>query len=231
MNLRFSLLLSPALGLLGATGLSAAVFQNSETLSSGNDIGDPPSAGLSRVLSITTPITVTADLTITLNIGSAGGDTAWNGDLYVQLISPQGTAVVLVNRTGLSPTDTTTGYGDAGFNVSINDIASADIHSYQSLSYTLNGSTQLTGTWQSDGRVDPTTATRTRNLGTIYGENPNGTWTLLVVDLAPGSLARLNGWGISGSDIAAVPEPLSTALCSSLALVAVAAARRLRRGR
>jgi hypothetical protein len=223
-------LLLPALGLLCANGLMAAVFLNSETLSSGNNIDDPPSAGLSRTLSISTAVTTIAALTITLDIGSAVSDTAWNGDLYVQLISPHGTVAVLVDRAGLSPTDTTTGYGDAGYNVSITDATVNDVHTYQSVAYTLNGSNQLTGTWQSDGRVDPTTSSRTKNLNTIFGENPNGTWTLLVVDQASGSLAKLNGWGISGSDIAAVPEPLSTALCSSLALLALASARRLRRG-
>ena len=221
-------ILLPPLGLLCATGLTAAVFLKDETLSSGNNIGDPPSAGLSRTLTVSTPVTTIADLTITLDIGSATGDTAWNGDLYVQLTSPNGTLVILIDQAGLSPTDTVSGYGDAGYNISINDSAIKDVHNYQTVAYTLNGSNQLTGTWQSDGRVNPTSSSRTKNLNSIVGEDPNGTWTLLVVDLASGSLAQLNGWGISGSDIAAVPEPVATAFSSGLALLALATARRLR---
>ncbi len=206
---------------------SAAIFQNSETLSSNNQIDDPPSSGLARTLTISTPVTVLRDLNISLDIGNATGETAWSGDLYVQLVSPAGTTVVLINRPGLSLSDTTTGYGDSGFNLTIGYGATSDIHTYQSGLYTLNGSGQLTGNWQSDGRTSATSASRSATLDTLVGENPNGTWTLLVADLANGNVAKLNSWGILGSDIAPVPEPRST-LILGVALLAGAVALRRR---
>ncbi len=235
MNSHFSLILSSTLGLLGATGLSAAVFQNSETLSSGNGIDDSPSAGLSRTLTITSPITVITQLTISLDIGSATGNTAWNGDLYVQLTSPQGTEVVLINRPGVSPTDNT-GYGDAGYFCTINSSpgSTQDIHTYQSsvgYPFSINGSGQIFGAFQSDGRVDPTSGSRTKTLDNLFGENPNGTWTLLVADLDSGHLAKINGWGINGSDPQSVPEPAATALCTALTLLAAGVALRSHRER
>ena len=219
-------LLTPIAGLLTASAASAAVFLGSETLTTGNQIGDPPSAGLARTLNISSPITRITDLNVTLDISSVAGDAAWNGDLYVQLTSPHGTVVVLVDQAGLSSLDPTTGYGDAGYTVTVGDDWPNDIHNYRTFAYSLNGAGQLTGSWHSDGRVDPTSATRSKTLSQLYGEDPNGTWTLLVVDLGPSGLAKLNGWGILGSDVSLVPEPGAMALATGFACLVGATARR-----
>ena len=217
--------LSILTALAAGSTASAAVFQNSETLSSNNQIDDPPASGLARTLTISTPVTVIRDLDISLDIGNATGETAWNGDLYVQLVSPAGTTVVLINRPGLSLSDTTSGYGDSGFNLTIRDDVTGDVHTYRSGLYTLNGAGQLTGNWQSDGRTSATEATRSAKLDTLVGENPNGTWTLLVADLANGNVAKLNSWGILGSDIAPVPEPRSTLVLGVVLLAGAVALR------
>ena len=226
--------MKPHFALLAASVLAlpfthAAVFTVSETLGSGNTINDPTDPGLARVLTVSTPVLTLTDLSITLDIGSADGSTAWNSDLYVQLSSPSGALAVLINRTGLTPLNGD-GYGDAGFNVTINDGAANDIHLYQTVGYTLNGSGQLTGTWQSDGRADALGDTRGSALAGLLGTNPNGAWTLLVADLGSGNLAKLNGWSIDGVGTT-VPEPAATAAAAGLAALTVALFRRVRTAR
>lgn len=196
----------------------AAILSGSETLSSGNIVYDTPFAGISRTLNISAAGGNITDLSVTLNLGSAAGDTAWNSDLYVQLTSPQGTVAVLVNRPGITASDSV-GYGDAGIDVTFHDSAVQDVHLYQEISYTLNSGGQLTGTWQSDGRTDPTSLSRSSPMSQFIGENPNGAWVLLVADLGNGNVAQVNSWGISGVT-AAVPEPATLAAWTGLALVA-----------
>ncbi len=216
MNFRSRLFLTA--GLLLAPLAQAGVIMVSDTLSSGNAISDAPGPGLARVLNVPVTGALITDISVDLNIGSYVGDTAWNGDLYAQLTGPSGSLSVLINRTGVSLPDDA-GYGDAGFHVTLNDSATDDIHTYQSVSYSLNGAGQLTGTWQSDGRADPTAPDRSKSLSQFIGQNPNGNWTLLVSDLANGNRAQLNSWSIS---ITTVPEPATTSALSGLALLGFA---------
>jgi subtilisin-like proprotein convertase family protein len=146
-------------------------------------------------------------VTVSVNIESG-----FNGDLYGYLVSDSGFAVLL-NRTG-STAGNEYGYGNTGFNVTFSDAAGADIHSYQNGSFTLNGNGQLTGTWQPDGRaVDPSgamdTDARTATLASFLGGNPNGTWTLFLMDASTGGQSTLNSWSLS---IDVVPEPATWAM-------------------
>jgi hypothetical protein len=92
-----------------------------------------------------------------------------------------------------------------------------DVHFYQAVSYALNGSGQLTGTWQPDGRlVSPLSsgaiiagAARGNQLGVFDGMDANGTWTLFAADLSPGGISTLTDWSLV---ITTVPEPDSLAL-------------------
>ena len=195
---------------------SAAVFQSDSSLSSPLSIGDPPSSGVALTLEVSTPATSIDSLGVLLSINSAVSDQAWNGDLYVQLTSPSGTVVVLVNRAGLSLADPHAGYGDAGMVLDINDESSNDIHAYQTVAYQLDPNGWLTGSWQSDGRVNPTSGSRPLRLSNLYGEDPNGTWTLLVSDMSTGNRAVIGSWSLYGS---AVPEPVSSTL-AGVALLA-----------
>ncbi len=135
----------------------------------------------------------------------------WTGDLYAYLHFG-GAHAVLVNRPGTTATDTV-GYGDAGLQIRLRDDApNGDIHAYR---LTLSGdptqglTAPLTGDWTPDGRTsDPDavrdTDPRTALLGTFTGMLPNGTWTLFVADLAPGSVHHLDAWGL---ELTMVPEP------------------------
>lgn len=143
---------------------------------------------------------------ISVNLNITGG---FNGDLYIYLLSPQNYQVVLLNRVGLSSANTLA-YGDAGFNITLT-AAGANIHNYQSGSYSLSGG-QLTGTWGADRRIiDPQSApgafdaAPTGNNFDVYNNtDPNGIWTLAAYDLSGGYQSTLVSWGLT---VVTVPEP------------------------
>ena len=171
---------------------SASGYQDSHTLS-----------GLPGIIS---------DVNVTLNL--SGG---FNGDLYAWL-SHDGGLSILLNRVGRSSTNGV-GYGNTGFgpdasqvSFTLDDQAARDVHFYRFGAYTLNGSGQLTGAWQPDGRIlDPESAgglfdgaARANLLSVFNGMNPNGGWTLFVADLSSGGVSTLTDWSLQ---IAVVPEP------------------------
>ena len=143
-----------------------------------------------------------ADVRVTLNI--SGG---YNGDLYGYLRLNSSPLVVLLNRVGVTGTDPD-GYASSGFSITLAANAAHDIHFYQNFSPSYNGSGQLTGTWQADGRTDPLTSSR-GSLDAFDGYNPNGTWTLFFADQNVGDQSTLVSWSL---DIEAVPEPVVVAL-------------------
>jgi subtilisin-like proprotein convertase family protein len=157
------------------------------------------------------------DVNVTLNI--AGG---FNGDLYAYLYH-NNTMAVLLNRVGRTGGNSV-GYPDAGFGLDaaqqsflFDDQATRDVHLYRTFGYVLNGSGQLTGTWQPDGRkIDPLsagmvfdTASRSAMLNVFNGMDPNGLWLLYVADVSPGFQGALANWNL---DITLVPEPTTIAV-------------------
>jgi subtilisin-like proprotein convertase family protein len=166
------------------------------------------------------------DIKVSLNI--SGGA---NSDLYGYLSGPNGGFSILLNQVGKTSGDST-GYLDTGFNVTFDRSAAHDIHQYQSISgYSINGSGQLTGTWQPDGRnvglspnysVDNSTL-RTELLNSFDNKNPNGNWTLFIADLSSGEQSTVVSWGMQ---ITAVPEPQEYAALTALGLVIFAFVKR-----
>lgn len=163
------------------------------------------------------------DVNVTLTI--SGG---WSGDLYGYLLHDTGFAVLL-NRTGHTDGNSA-GYGDPGFNVTIDDdLANSDIHLYQLFSATYNSVGQLLGSWQSDARdVHPLTVLdtdpRTATLDSFNTLNPNGEWMLYLADVSSGEQSTITGWSMQ---ITVVPEP--AALIPSLLLLGWARLLHLRR--
>jgi len=169
----------------------------------GNPVGVTELFTVSDLSGSITNVQVTLDIT--------GG---FNGDLYAYLVSPQGQMAVLLNRPGVDGSNPS-GYGNAGFNLTLDGLATNDIHYYQSGSYTLT-SGQLTGTWAADGRnIDPQSAgsvfastlpTAGLNLYSgLSGGDVNGTWSLFIADLVGGgSSPTLNSAVLT---IMTVPEP------------------------
>jgi len=173
-----------------------------------------------------------SDLTVSLNIGSAPGSTAFNGDLYAYLTGPNGGYSVLLNRPGVG-TGNSFGYADTGFNVTFALSGSpANIHTYGAGSFSLNGSGQVTGTWAADGRtVDPLSTPPSgfdpngnAGLDSFVNANPNGAWVLFLSDASGGNTAEVNSWTLN---VTTIPEPSSWALAAAGA-VALAIFRRRR---
>ncbi len=149
----------------------------------------------------------------------------YNGDLYAYLSGPGTGFAVLLNRVGVSSTDSF-GYADAGFNIILDDnAANGNIHYYQNTSNPGGG--QLTGTWAPDGEaVDPVSgavgeSSSSAMLASFMGGNPNGTWTLFVSDLSSGGepASTLVSWGMT---ITTVPEPQAWAMGAMGALILLA---------
>lgn len=161
-----------------------------------------------------------ADLQVTLSIAGTG-EGAFNGNLYVELLNGAGGFAVLLNRPGLSSSNPF-GYGDNGLDVTFSDAAANDIHFYQSVTYNLNLSGQLTGTWQPDGEnisplsepsaFDNALQNQTAPLSSFNGDSPDDNWTLYVADLAQGSSEQLDSWSL---DFMTVPEPNETSLTAA----------------
>ena len=167
----------------------------------GNPVGLASSTTLSGLGNYVTSISVQLDIT--------GG---FNGDLYVYLAGPAGGFTVLLNRVGLTASNPF-GYSDTGFNITLSDSGTANIHTYQ-LSGPSYSSGQLTGTWVPDGRnIDPlhssgaafdSASTSANLMNAFFASDPNGAWTLYAADLSSGSQATLVSWGLT---VVTVPEP------------------------
>ena len=145
------------------------------------------------------------------------------GDFYAQLLTPDGTKVVLLNRVG-STSENPLGSAADGFNVtfSLTD-NQGDIH------LTDVSSGLIEGTWDADGRENTLnvvdTDPRTAGLNDVYGDNPSGTWTLSVADLQDGGgSGQLVSWGL---DIQAVPEPAVASLIGISGLLMLLIRRRV----
>lgn len=174
--------------------------------------------------------TITA-VSVTLNI--TGG---FNGDLYAYL-SHGGVLLPLLNRVGVSGTGdgNDVGYLETGLNLTLDPAAANDVHFYRDYSPAYNGSGQLTGTWQPDGRsIDPASdralfdSAGRLTFASFNGLDPNGMWTLFIADLSPGGQSELAGWALS---VTAVPEPVNAALgFLAVALVSTALSRINRAG-
>ncbi len=106
---------------------------------------------------------------------------------------------MLLNRPGRTPANPY-GYSDAGFNITLADSATNDLHNYRTVTTPPAGSA-LAGSWKPDARyVHPTlvtdTSTRSAFLSVFNGLNANGTWTLFLADIDPGGTNSLNSWAL-----------------------------------
>ncbi len=181
--------------------------------------GNP--SGLANLQNVSSPgITTITSVKVTVDISGT-----FNGDLYAYLQHSGGLAVLL-NRSGRTAGNAF-GYDDDGFNVTFDDLATNNVHTYRDQVNPTAGN-PLTGTWQPDARAvdpdlvvdtDPPTATL---AAAFNGKNANGDWTLFVADLSGGSAHTLNGWSL---EITGIPEP-SGAVLLGFGLAALAVRRR-----
>ncbi|HFA51197.1 MAG TPA: T9SS type A sorting domain-containing protein [Bacteroidetes bacterium] len=122
----------------------------------------------------------TPTVTSTLNVSATGTiddvnvlgldiTHTWINDLIITLESPSGTQVTLINRICGSENNILTNFDDA----------SANPHSSLPCPPTNNG------TYQPDSP-----------LSAFFGENPSGTWTLIIQDVFNQDGGSLNGWSL-----------------------------------
>jgi subtilisin-like proprotein convertase family protein len=206
--------------------LTAAVIAQGQMVTVNSLIPDNDANGLVSTLNLTTSDTAIQSITVTLNISNAPGDTAWNGDLFAYLTHDSGPSTgfaVLLNRVGVSASDAS-GYSNRGFAITLSDTATRDVHLYQTLSPTYDSNARLTGLWQPDERnISPTspgsdfdTASRSSNLGSFTGLNPNGLWVLFISDNSVGGQAALDSWTLS---ITQVPVLNITLMSTNTAII------------
>lgn len=188
------------LGLLGHSLAATTIV----TMNVNAAIPDDDSSGIASTIVVSTPIQSVEAITLILNIGNEFA--MWNGDYYAYLVHDSG-FVVLLNRTGRTATNSD-GYGDPGFAITLDDLASGDIHLYQDILDPAGGI--LTGDWQPDRRlIDPASSLdsspRGSALSAFNGMNPNGNWTLFVTDTVAGGEGRLVDWTLTIKG--QIPEP------------------------
>lgn len=157
----------------------------------------------SPVFSQNTPTPILDVQTVTSTINIAGADPylwkvvlttaithTYNGDLTLTLISPAGTRVTLSRELGSTADDV--------FNGSVwDDAAPTPVVDY---SFTSG----VTAT-----PIAPEAA-----FGKLAGENPNGVWTLEVIDDASGDVGSINSWSLALTT-SATPVPTTTVYTST----------------
>jgi MYXO-CTERM domain-containing protein len=161
---------------------------------------------------------------VTVGLNISGG---YNGDLYAYLAGPNGGFAVLLNRAGVSNSASAFGYGDSGFNVTFSDAAANSIQYYQNYVNPAGGI--VAGTWQPEGvNISPQsppasflTSGQTAMLGSLDGQDANGTWTLFVSDMSAGGQGTVVGWSLDITTTA-TPEPQTWVLAvAGIGLLAV----------
>ena len=194
-------------------------------------IPDNSTVGLAATAIVSGYQPTITEVNVTLNITGE-----FNGDLYVYL-SHGGVLLPLLNRVGVTGTGGGNGVGylEKGLNLTLDPAAANDVHFYRDYNPAYNGSGQLTGTWQPDGRnIDPASdpalfdSANRLTFASFNGLDPDGTWTLFIADLSPGGQSQLAGWALS---VTAVPEPVNVALgFLAVAFLSTAVARSRRAG-
>ncbi len=105
----------------------------------------------------------------------------WVGDLYVDLMAPDGTIVNLIDRPGVPASN----YGCDQDNLSVTMDDEAD-EGYDVL--------ESTCTQGDDYAIQGSFASAGLQLSELYGESSEGEWKLIVRDMADGDDGQLNNW-------------------------------------
>lgn len=220
-------LFSAALAASVALSAGADTVTNTFSFSAGQVVPDHNLSGLVRVGAVSlASIPAVQEIRVGLNISGN-----FNGDLYAYL-QKDGAQTILLNRVGVGSFNPF-GYSDAGFNVTFSDSAAADIHGYRTTPGPLTS--QLTGTWQPDGRtISPNdapslfdAAPRPAMLSAFDGIDPTGDWNLFICDVSAGGTSTLNSWSLQFvNTVTPVPEPGTIALLGLGAAAVVVASRR-----
>ena len=147
-------------------------------------IPDNNPTGITSTVTVPNGVNV-GKIKVTLNINHT-----WDGDLKINLISPSGTTILLVNRRGSS--------GDNFTNTVLDDAAATAI---------ANGAAPFTGSYRPE-----------QQLSTLQGEPAGGKWTLSLADLASSDTGTLNSWSITVYPLLTTCAPATPGPATSLAV-------------
>ncbi len=154
-----------------------------------------------------------SNVVVSLNLAGNPAAQGWAGDMFVSLNRDLGSqTAVLLNQAGVTPSNSA-GFGAIGWNVSFRyGAVNGDVH----FATPTSPSTVVTGTWQPDGRLNPTSTSRPAGLDVFNSGTGNATWYLTIADLSPGGSMTLTSWSLTLEGTSSVPEP-----AESLGFVAV----------
>jgi subtilisin-like proprotein convertase family protein len=124
-----------------------------------------------------------------------------NGQLHLQLRSPQGTVMDLSFENGIGDADV--------FNGTIWDDSAGVTNPPGPASLATYVTNVVNSPLEPDG-----------SLGMFYGENPNGVWTMILTDILPGHTGTLNSWKMEVTTLPAAPG-IAEATGSNPATVAI----------
>ena len=146
-------------------------------------------------------------------------------DIDILLVGPAGQNIILMSDTGVN-------FNVTGINLVFDDAAANSLPDFAQL---VSGTFKPTNFFSPDAFPAPAPTPSSSSLLSFFnGTNPNGTWSLYVVDdTAADSGSISGGWGLTITDDAntgAIPEP-TTALLLGAGLIALVAARARREPR
>ena len=168
------------------------------------------------------------DVLVTISLSGALPGQGWAGDMYVSLNRDLGSqTAVLLNQVGVTASNAAGSSGN-GWSITFqNGAPNGDIH----FAIPAAPATIVTGTWQPDGRLNPTASDRPAGLGVFVGGTGNATWYLNLADLAPGGSMTLNSWSLTLEGTSPVPEPAESVLCFAIGLSVFALTHRRTRSK
>jgi len=187
-NPHLSLLLSPGIGCGGTVDLSLTVTANEGgpfTLSFSNlvgeDSGGPALVAIRDLTTVQSDIEVSDDVVIEDLDVAVAIQHSWVGDLQLELVSPLGSRIQLLDRPDYPAASL--GCSDNDMTVVFDDEASTDLEDH----------CEGTSPWYS-GRALPT-----ESLSVVDGFAATGTWSLLITDNAGGDTGSLLGWELQST--------------------------------
>jgi hypothetical protein len=149
------------------------------------------------------------DPVVDVNVRLRGLNHTWPDDIDIVLVGPQGQTVMLMSDVG--------GSADL-INVTLDFSMEVNSGPLPDNAQIVSGTYLPTNIGSPDSFPAPAPAgPYGSNLAAFYGLNPNGTWSLYVVDDVGGDTGSLAGWDL---EIVVVPEPASLSLLAGLALLA-----------
>jgi hypothetical protein len=202
----FSLCCVSALICSAAVASAQTITEATRTFSVNATIDDPadPPMLFTQVITDSAILSLTK-VEVGLHLVGTPADNGFASDMFVSLNLDLSPTSVLLNRVGISGSNPV-GFFYDGWNVTFADDASnGDVHTVDP------GSGVLTGTYQPDGRTNPTDTARTSLLNVFNGRPGNGEWRLAIADLAPSGQMQLVSWSITLSGTV-IPEPSAIAL-------------------